>query len=44
MTVPPSRTEISVRERVGQFPRIRCVTVVFSFTETMTLLLLYQSA
>ena len=39
-----SRTEISVREWVGQFPRIRWVTVVFSFTVTMTLLLSYQSA
>src|SRR5262249_58881034 len=44
MTVPTSRTEISVREWVGQLPRMRCVTVVFSFTVTMTLLLSYQSA
>src|SRR6516165_6729790 len=33
--------EISVREWVRQLPRIRCVTVVFSFTVTMTLLLSY---
>src|SRR5262245_32340820 len=32
MTVLTSRTEISVREWVGQSPRIRCVTVAFSFT------------
>ena len=44
MTVLTSRTEISVREWVGQFPRMRCATVVFSFTVTMTLLLSYQSA
>src|SRR5437899_9636901 len=44
MTALTSRTEISVREWVGQLPRIRCVTVVFSFTVTMTLLLLYQRA
>src|SRR5262249_52834457 len=44
MTVLTSRTEISVREWVGQLPRIRCVTVVFSLTVTMTLLLSYQSA
>ena len=40
-TVLTSRTEISVREWVGQLPRIRCVTVVFSFTVTMTFLLLF---
>src|SRR5262245_25690706 len=44
MTALTSRTEISVREWVGQFPRIRCVTVVFSFTVTMTFLLLYRLA
>jgi hypothetical protein len=33
-----------VREWVRQLPRIRCVTVVFSFTVTMTFLLSYQSA
>src|SRR5262249_44209087 len=38
MTALTSRTEISVREWVGQFPRMRWVTVVFSFTVTMTLL------
>src|SRR5262245_58207513 len=43
-TALTSRTEISVREWVGQLPRIRCVTVVFSLTITMMLLLLYRSA
>src|SRR5215510_8630030 len=43
MTVLTSHTEISVREWVRQLSRIRCVTVVFSFTVTMTLLLSYQS-
>ena len=38
-TALTSRTESSVREWVGQLPRIRCVTVVFSFTVTMTFLL-----
>src|SRR5258708_14669358 len=40
-TALTSRTEISVREWVGQLARIRCVTLVFSLTVTMMLLLLY---
>src|SRR5262249_18554002 len=44
MTALTSRTEISVREWVGQLPRMRCVTVVFSLTVTMMLLPLYRSA
>jgi hypothetical protein len=38
MTVVTSRTAISVREWVGHLPRMRCVTVLFSLTLTMTLL------
>jgi hypothetical protein len=40
MTVLTSRPAISVREWVGHLPRMRCVTVVFSLTVTITLLLL----